>query len=152
MKAVTLVVLAGTVLGQTRVDLKTQSQRVDFAAAGFTRPVATGTTLPAICSAGQLFFNTAAIPGSNLYACTATNIWTLEAGGAGGGASFASQLNDFKAARASVNTLTIGAGCSQPSPCIVRMGGFPLSFTGSGSAQVNSGTGILYIYFSNNGR
>src|SRR5207253_1767893 len=32
-----------------------------------------------------------------------------------------------------------------------RLGGFAASFTGAGSVQVNAGTGILYVYFSNNG-
>ncbi len=37
-----------------------------------------GASLPSTCQVGQLFFSTAAIAGANLYACTATNVWTLE--------------------------------------------------------------------------
>ncbi len=74
-------------LGQTAVDLRTQSKSVDFAAAPFTRPVQTGTALPAVCSVGQMFFNSAAPAGQNVYGCTATNIWTLQSGGGSGGGS-----------------------------------------------------------------
>ncbi len=44
-----------------------------------------GTTLPATCNVGQIFFKTNATAGSNLYGCTSTNVWTVEAGGGGGG-------------------------------------------------------------------
>jgi hypothetical protein len=44
-----------------------------------------GTVNPGTCSVGQLFFNTAAIPGSNLFGCTSINFWTLMSGGGGGG-------------------------------------------------------------------
>ena len=71
--------------GQTRVDLRTQSKSVDFSGAAETIPFKTGTVLPAVCNTGDLFFNTAASAGSNVYACTAPNIWTPEAGGGTGG-------------------------------------------------------------------
>lgn len=71
-------------LAQTKVDLQTQSKAVDFTSAPFTRPVKAGTSLPATCSAGDLFFNTAAGAGANLYGCVAANTWALESGGGGG--------------------------------------------------------------------
>jgi hypothetical protein len=37
-------------------------------------------TLPSTCSAGEIFFNTAATPGANLYACTVANTWTAQGG------------------------------------------------------------------------
>jgi len=43
------------------------------------------TTLPPTCSLGQIYFDTDATAGQNLYGCTATNVWTLEAGGGAGG-------------------------------------------------------------------
>lgn len=47
----------------------------------------TGTTAPATCVVGQLFFDTDATAGSNLFGCTASNTWTaLGGGGSGGGA------------------------------------------------------------------
>lgn len=42
-----------------------------------------GTTLPGTCTAGQVFFDTDAPSGQNLYGCTATNIWTLLGDGTG---------------------------------------------------------------------
>jgi len=61
----------------TTVNLGTQAKNPDFSAMPFTRPVSVGTSLPSTCSVGQLFFNSAAVAGSNLSACTATNTWNL---------------------------------------------------------------------------
>ena len=69
---------SGTLSGQTLVDLRTQSKSVDFSAATTTKPAKSGTALPATCSVGELFYNTAAPAGSNLYGCTATNSWTVQ--------------------------------------------------------------------------
>jgi len=62
--------------GQTAIDLRTQAKSVDFANASSTRPVRVGTTLPQACSPGELFYKQDAVPGRNLYACTAANVWT----------------------------------------------------------------------------
>jgi len=65
---------------QTLVDLRTQSKSVDFTAASTTKPLKTGTSLPAACGVGEAFFNTNAPAGSNFYLCTSQNSWTLQAG------------------------------------------------------------------------
>jgi hypothetical protein len=65
-----------TLPAQTRVDLRTQAKSADLSALGATRPVQTGTALPATCAVGALFFRLDTLPGQNLYGCTATNIWT----------------------------------------------------------------------------
>jgi hypothetical protein len=80
-----LLLSAWSLHAQTTVDLRTQSKTVDFAAALSTRPMQTGTVLPSLCSQGQMFFNSGAPAGQNLYGCTATNVWTLESGGGSGG-------------------------------------------------------------------
>jgi len=66
--------------GQTLVDLRTQTKDVDFSGANTTKPFKSGTLLPATCGVGEAFFQTSAPAGSNLYSCTATNTWTLQAG------------------------------------------------------------------------
>jgi hypothetical protein len=73
--------LAAAADGQTRLSLDTQTKNVDFTKAAFTRPVKTGTTLPSTCSVGDLFFQTSAQAGSNLYGCASANTWTPESGG-----------------------------------------------------------------------
>ena len=70
---------------QTLVDLRTQSKSVDFTAASTTKPMKTGTALPAACGVGEAFFQTNAPAGSNFYLCTSQNSWTLESGAAGTG-------------------------------------------------------------------
>lgn len=67
--------------GQTQIDLRNQSKHVDFTQAPSTAPVKTGIAPPATCAVGELFYNTDATPGQNLFACTAANTWTLLAGG-----------------------------------------------------------------------
>ena len=47
-----------------------------------TKPFKSGTALPGTCTLGEAFFKTDAPAGTNLYACTSLNSWTLEAGGA----------------------------------------------------------------------
>lgn len=68
---------------QTLVDLRTQSKSVDFSSASTTKPIKTGTALPAACGVGEAFFQTNAPAGSNLYLCTAQNSWTLQVGATG---------------------------------------------------------------------
>lgn len=43
-----------------------------------------GTTLPATCSVGDLFFKSNATAGQNVYECQSANTWTQETGGGGG--------------------------------------------------------------------
>jgi hypothetical protein len=80
-----ILVVGSIALGQTLLDLRTQSKSVDFSAASETRPVKTGTQLPATCSSGALFFLSNAPSGQNLYGCVSANTWALQSGGTGGG-------------------------------------------------------------------
>lgn len=76
-----LIGLTATVAAaQTQIDLSTQTKRVDFSKASSTKPLQTGTPLPSTCVVGQMFFKTDAPAGANLYACTATNIWSVQGG------------------------------------------------------------------------
>ncbi|HEY3936883.1 MAG TPA: hypothetical protein VGL97_05610, partial [Bryobacteraceae bacterium] len=59
----------------TQINLGTQGRNVDFTNALWTRPVKTGASLPATCSSGDLFFNTSAPSGTNLYGCPTANNW-----------------------------------------------------------------------------
>ena len=111
-----LVLLAVTASAQTQVDLRSQSKSVDFSGANPTKPMAAGTALPATCSTGQMFFVTTASAGQNVFGCTATNIWSLEAGGSGGGGSGSGVL--VENAGSSVGTATTlnfsaGAGVTE---------------------------------------
>ena len=70
--------LMGSAAAQTRVDLSTQSKGIDFQTQPYTKPLKSGATLPAACSQAELFFLNSAPPGSNIYACTAPNSWSLQ--------------------------------------------------------------------------
>lgn len=88
MKVIAQLLIYGSVtlaMGQTRIDLRTQTKSPDLSNMGGTKTLQIGTTLPATCVQGQVFFNTAAAPGSNLYGCVATNIWSALGGGGTGG-------------------------------------------------------------------
>jgi hypothetical protein len=54
-----------------------------FTAASLRIP--NSTTLPGTCTVGDIYFDTDATAGQNQYGCTATNIWTLQGDGGGGG-------------------------------------------------------------------
>ena len=75
-----LVLATGLGQAQTKVDLPTQSKRVDFSQAASTRSAKTGILLPSTCSVGDQFFKTDATPGANLYGCTTANVWTVQTG------------------------------------------------------------------------
>jgi hypothetical protein len=106
-----LAVGAAAVYSQTQVDLRTQSKTVDFTQAPETRPVKTGTALPAICAVGDLYFLTTAVPGANLYACVAVNTWSLETGGGGGGGgSLAIDSNSTLVGTRPIANFLAGAG------------------------------------------
>src|SRR5260370_34864978 len=72
---------AATLYGQTQVDLRTQSKSVDFSGATATKPFKSGTVFPSVCAVGEMFYKADAPAGSNLYACTSLNAWTLETSG-----------------------------------------------------------------------
>ena len=110
-RIITLAVCAAAFAGAqtTKLDLRTQAKNADFSAFLTTKPVKSGTTLPAACGVGEIFFKTDDPAGRNLYGCTATNTWTNISGmqgptgptgpqgpaGAGSGDVLASGNNTF---------------------------------------------------------
>ena len=68
-----------TVKGTLAVSGSTSA--VDFSQAASTTPAMSGTSLPATCTVGNVYFKTDANPGQNLYFCTATNTWSQMTGG-----------------------------------------------------------------------
>ena len=69
-----------TVMAQTKVNLREQAREVDFSGAVFTRPLKSGTVMPATCSVGDMYFKTNAAAGSNINVCVATNTWIVASG------------------------------------------------------------------------
>ncbi len=138
--------LAASAAGQTQIDLRTQGKDVDFSGASSTKPIQTGTALPAVCSVGQTFLLASASMGQNLYVCTAANVWTRQ-----GGAAMITQLGDFGATWTSSTALTIGANCGPAVSCNLRLGSTVYSFTQSCTANITAGSGTAYIYFTSTG-
>lgn len=73
-------VLLTPAFGQTALNLATQSKNADFSSFPFTRTVAVGTAVPSTCQIGQLFFESSAPAGQNLFGCAALNSWSLLGG------------------------------------------------------------------------
>ncbi len=67
-----------------------------------------GTTLPASCTVGDLFFDTDATAGSNWYGCTATDTWTLLGDGSGGSPTF----DQIVTGSNTTASMTVGTGAS----------------------------------------
>lgn len=55
----------------------------------FPGPFKIGTSLPATCTVGTIFFKSDATAGQNIYECAATNTWTQQLNSGAGGASTA---------------------------------------------------------------
>jgi len=78
--------------------------------ASVTVRIPQGTSLPASCAVGDMFMDTDATTGQQFYLCTATNTWTLQGDGTGGGASisddaFASSWNGVTSTAPSKNAV-----------------------------------------------
>lgn len=69
-----------TVMAQTKVNLREQAREVDFSGAVSTRPLKSGTVLPATCAVGDMYFKTNSAAGSNINVCAATNTWIVASG------------------------------------------------------------------------
>ena len=71
------VCLSALALGQTTINGgRTITGPLDASSATVTKPVKTGTSAPATCAVGELFYDTDEVAGLGLYTCTAANIWT----------------------------------------------------------------------------
>lgn len=150
---------------QTQVDLAKQTKNVDFSTAATTKPAKTSATLPAACATGEYLFLTSAAPGRNTYACTATNTWTVQGGGATSvfgrtgavvkaeGDYNLADLGDVSGVKGNTGTVQLfGGGATTASDCAMFdaagnlvSAGAPCG-TGSGgggSLTVNAGFGVL---------
>jgi hypothetical protein len=170
--AVLACVAGCTVQSQTLVDLRTQSKSVDFSAASTTKPMSTGSALPAACGLGQAYFLTNAPAGSNFYLCTSQNSWTLQSGtpgptgptgptGASGAIAHIQNAGTVLPVEASLN-FSSGGCTDDPSnsrtDCTGSAGISGLSIDVNGAAQgtqpslnLISGTGIIEICANNTG-
>lgn len=94
-----------------------------------------GTTAPATCTIGQMFFDTDSTAGSNLQLCTASNTWTTVSGSGGTGFS-------YEPTRTSATVLTLPAIAAYS----IRVGNTICSGAISSGATftVSSGTGTLW--------
>ena len=72
-----ILLAAGTLEGQTRLDLGSQGQNINFESAQATRPFKAGAALPTICAMGDVFLGHAGTPGQayTLYICSSANSW-----------------------------------------------------------------------------
>jgi hypothetical protein len=140
-----LVWAGGLVFGQTKLDLGAQSKSVNFSNAASVIPFPTGSSLPATCVQGQMFFNTSAPAGQNSYQCTATNTWTaLGSGSSGASVPLAVSLNG-------ATELAIGSNCSLHSPCEFRVGSVVYSVGAPATVDVSTGSGLTYLYVDGSG-
>lgn len=106
--------------------------------------VSRGTALPGTCTIGQIFFDTDATAGQNIFACTATDVWTL-VGGTGSGDALTSQpLSQFSATTSAqlagviTNETGTGALVFSSSPNITSPTGIVKSDVGLGNVDNTS--------------
>lgn len=142
IKYILATVLLVPAFGQTRLDVGAQAKNIDFGNAALVRPFRTGATLPGTCIAGEMFFNTQAASGSNVFGCVSANTWVLQGGGA---------TVPLRIARTDSTTLTVGTDCTVAAPCNVRLGAITYAFPAPATVTVASGTGLVYLYVSTSG-
>jgi hypothetical protein len=134
---VSLLWLVSSMNGQNLVDLRAQTKNVDFSSAASTIPAKSGTTLPAACNPGEMFFNTNNAPGQNLYTCAPANTWTLLAGGSGTNGTVSAATNGqfgyYSASGTTIAGRTLIAGDIPALPYQTL-----LSFTGTGTKTATS--------------
>ncbi len=70
MKFATVALCVSSCFAQTALDLARQSKGADFSSMTHTRPAQVGTTLPATCFLGEVYFKSDASPGKNWYMAT----------------------------------------------------------------------------------
>lgn len=71
-----LLCIAGTAVGQTRLDLRGQSRTMDFSNAPFTKPMRVANTLPGLCGAGEFQLLLGGLNNGRLYTCLSANLWS----------------------------------------------------------------------------
>ena len=151
MNRSTIIVLSGLLLGcavgsaQTLLNLRDQARNADFSNSMHTKPMKTGTVLPAVCTVGEMYFKTDAPDGKNLYGCTADNVWSLQADGA--------QEDKEFAVTSSGPELIVGPECSVTEPCRARFGNTVYKMSNPGTATITggSGSGVAKLYLSSTG-
>jgi len=133
--------LAAHALAQTKVDLKFQAKDFDFYGAVSVKPFPAGTALPSLCQVGNMFFQTNAPAGVNVFGCVATNTWAAQS--SGGTVPLAITVTG--------TVLKIGAGCAQSSVCVARLGPISYAFIAPTTVTLNSGSGLVFLYVDKSG-
>jgi hypothetical protein len=137
--AFVLLLIASLLNSQTQVDVRTQTKNVDFSGASSTIPAKSGTSLPATCKVGELFFETSNSPGQNLFTCAPVNTWTLVSGTgttSTTGAVLSGTTGQFGLYLS--NGTTIGGHTLTASDIPALSYQAPLAFTGSGAKTASS--------------
>lgn len=162
----------------TRVSICTQTGASSYAWNPVSHKV--GTTAPATCVTGEVFFDSDATAGSNWLGCTSANTWT-QLGGSGGGGTAATRAESetgtnntamttplaatYSVASAgacglvsesSDTTIRIFPGATTAHPCIAQVGNVTRRFTASatvvlGASSVSVNGSKAYFYVKPNG-
>ena len=80
----------------------------DASGAATTKPAKTGAALPSTCGVGEVFFNSSASPGANLYLCAAANSWAQVLGTGTGAANFRQAFTGVTSVTLAHNLNTFG--------------------------------------------
>jgi hypothetical protein len=109
-KGISTGLAAAALAGLAQVPPESAIGHSNFSGFASTRPFTLGGSLPAACVVGQMFFNTAAPAGQNLYACASTNTWTQIVG------TVSVSASGVGAALIVTDTGTVNAYSGCPSP------------------------------------
>jgi hypothetical protein len=140
--ALLLIAAAPAFSQTTTINLGTQGRNADFSNQPFTRPVTVGASLPSSCQLGQLFFNSSAPAGSNLYGCTAVNVWTALASASGSGSGSGqggTGVASFTPTSLTFGNQVSGTGSAAQAVIVSNPGTASVSITGITVSGANAG-------------
>jgi len=145
-KVLMFLLLCGAVSAQqpTSLNLAQQGKNPDFAAMPFTRPVTVGTSLPTTCTIGQLYFNSAASAGSNLYECSSANTWVV-IGTANASSIRGSNVSSTAPANNQALIYYSSIASYVPTTFYTLQNGLGTTATGSTNLQVNVSMGVRAV-------
>lgn len=132
----------------TGASAQTQQHGVVAIGGAPSSPAQPVTSLPGACQVGEQLFKTNAPAGNNLYGCTATNIWTLLAGGVGGSGGLA----QFDMTKTSATIFTLCSTCASNTPGVVMNNGIQAaSITASVTGTISgaNASGTIFTYLAN---
>jgi len=151
VSAQTITTIAGTdTVGNSRAVINTNFSNTAARIAQLFHANSPGTSLPATCTAGVLFFKTDATAGQNLYMCSATDTWTQQLNSGGGSSGIDAVYTSYNIAYSSPAAISMQtANVIRAVQVVIPATTVVNSIGGMKSTAVSGETARLAVYDAN---